>query len=87
MADPSPAAHFRQEMTRFLPNDVVSDTVVAEPFWHYVSEPLSLYAQKVRTVLAAAHDGLTFWMWLPASEVAIRPQRPSSSRGMARGRA
>jgi len=49
--DPAIAKEFRKEMGRFLPNEVVKETVNSEDFWKYMSYLIENYHQQLSQLL------------------------------------
>ena len=45
--DPEIAKEFRKEMSRFLPNEMVKETVSSEMFWEYLSSLMESYQQQL----------------------------------------
>lgn len=60
--DKQTALDFRQEMSRFLPNAIVKETVEAEPFWLYVADLMGSYGLQVRQALRAPAPTPSFRM-------------------------
>ena len=51
MNDPEIANEFRKEMSRFLPNSTVKETVQSENFWVYLSNLMESYRQQLIALL------------------------------------
>jgi predicted nucleotidyltransferase component of viral defense system len=49
--DPEIAKEFRKEMSRFLPNETVKETVNSARFWEYLTNLMEIYCQQVIQVL------------------------------------
>lgn len=49
--DPSIAIEFRKEMSRFLPNSTVSETVNSQDFWAYLSDLMNNYSEQLQRTL------------------------------------
>ncbi|MDI1244671.1 MAG: nucleotidyl transferase AbiEii/AbiGii toxin family protein [Rhodoferax sp.] len=60
--DPAIAKEFRNEMSRFLPNNIVKDTVLSESFWQYLSNLLDDYRQQLHQVLTGTTSPAPFKM-------------------------
>jgi predicted nucleotidyltransferase component of viral defense system len=50
--EPAIANEFRKEMSRFLPNEIVKETVNSETFWEYLSNLMVGYHQELIKTLA-----------------------------------
>lgn len=50
--EPAIANEFRKEMSRFLPNEIVKETVNSESFWEYLSNLMVGYHQQLIKTLA-----------------------------------
>jgi len=62
LADPGVAADFRQEMRRFLPSDLVTQTVEKPAFWNYLAGLVDDLCQQVRQNLSGEKTGSGFPM-------------------------
>jgi predicted nucleotidyltransferase component of viral defense system len=60
--DPAIAKEFRKEMSRFLPNEIVKDTVLSGSFWQYLSNLLDDYRQQVHQALTGSTSPTQFKM-------------------------
>lgn len=60
--DPAIAKEFRNEMSRFLPNNIVKDTVHSDSFWQYLSNLLDDYRQQLHQVLTGSTSPAQFKM-------------------------
>lgn len=60
--DPDIAKAFRNEMSRFLPNHIVKDTVLSNSFWEYLSNLLEDYRQQLRQALTGSTPPAQFRM-------------------------
>ena len=60
--DPAIAKEFRNEMSRFLPNQIVKDTVLSDSFWQYLSNLLDDYRQQVHQALTGSTSPMQFKM-------------------------
>lgn len=52
--DPAIAKEFRNEMQRFLPNQIVKETVLNDNFWKYLSDLLDDYRQQLHRLLTGS---------------------------------
>jgi predicted nucleotidyltransferase component of viral defense system len=59
---PSIAKDFRFEMSRFLPNRLVKDTVESDDFWAYVCGLMQTYAEQVKQTLKGQQSARVFKM-------------------------
>jgi predicted nucleotidyltransferase component of viral defense system len=62
MSQPSIAKDFRFEMSRFLPNRLVKDTVELDDFWAYVCGLMQNYAEQVKQTLQGQQSAKVFKM-------------------------
>lgn len=60
--DPAIAKEFRNEMSRFLPNQIVKDTVLSDSFWQYLSNLLNDYRQQLHQTLTGSTSPTQFKM-------------------------
>lgn len=60
--DPSIAIEFRKEMSRFLPNQTVKETVDSKEFWEYLSNLLSQYSEQLQRTLNGQESKQQFKM-------------------------
>jgi predicted nucleotidyltransferase component of viral defense system len=60
--DPAIAKEFRKEMQRFLPNQIVKETVLNDNFWKYLSGLLDDYHQQLHQVLTGSVSPAQFKM-------------------------
>jgi predicted nucleotidyltransferase component of viral defense system len=60
--DPAIAKEFRKEMQRFLPNQIVKETVLNENFWNYLSGLLDDYRQQLQQLLTGSSSPTKFKM-------------------------
>lgn len=60
--DPAIAKEFRNEMSRFLPNQIVKDTVLSDSFWQYLSNLLDDYRQQLHQALNGSTSPTQFKM-------------------------
>lgn len=61
-SNPVIAIEFRKEMSRFLPNNIVKDTVLADRFWQYLSNLLNEYRHQLQQNLAGSTYPFQFRM-------------------------
>lgn len=61
-ADPAVASEFRKEMSRFLPNQVVKETVHSEAFWSFLCGLLDEFLRKLSQVLSGHQPPASFKM-------------------------
>lgn len=61
-SDQRMAQEFRDEMSRFLPNELVKATVQSDDFWRYVGDLMSDYERRVTQTLQAPGSSSTFSM-------------------------
>lgn len=60
--DPAIVKEFRKEMQRFLPNQIVKETVLNDNFWNYLSGLLDDYRQQLQQVLTGSSSPTKFKM-------------------------
>jgi predicted nucleotidyltransferase component of viral defense system len=60
--DPAIAKEFRNEMQRFLPNQIVKETVLNDNFWKYLSGLLDDYLQQLQQLLTGSSSPAQFKM-------------------------
>jgi predicted nucleotidyltransferase component of viral defense system len=60
--DPEIAKEFRKEMSRFLPNDMVKETVSSDMFWEYLSNLMESYRQQLIQTIKGSGLSPTFKM-------------------------
>lgn len=60
--DPEIAQAFRKEMSRFLPNTIVNETVNSADFWDYLSDLMHDYHRQLNQTLAGDHTQPEFKM-------------------------
>lgn len=60
--NPDIAKEFRKEMSRFLPNHIVKDTVLSDSFWQYMSHLLDDYRHKLQQALTGSTPPTPFRM-------------------------
>jgi predicted nucleotidyltransferase component of viral defense system len=60
--DPAIAKEFRNEMERFLPNQIVKETVLNENFWTFLSNLLDDYRQQLQQLLTGSASPAQFKM-------------------------
>lgn len=60
--DPAIVKEFRKEMQRFLPNQIVKETVLNDNFWIFLSTLLDDYRQQLHQVLAGSASATQFKM-------------------------
>ena len=60
--DPAIVKEFRKEMQRFLPNQIVKETVLNDNFWKYLSGLLDDYLQQLQQVLTGSSSPAKFKM-------------------------
>lgn len=60
--EPGIAKEFRKEMARFLPNEVVKETVNSDDFWKYLSYLMDDYFQQITQLLEGQGHPPTFKM-------------------------
>ena len=60
--NPDIAKEFRKEMSRFLPNHIVKDTVLSDSFWQYLSNLLDDYRQQLQQALTGSTPPTQFRM-------------------------
>lgn len=60
--DPAIVKEFRKEMQRFLPNQIVKETVLNDNFWNYLSGLLNDYRQQLHQVLTGSGSPTQFKM-------------------------
>lgn len=60
--DPAVMAQFRQEMSRFLPNSTVRETVESDQFWLYLCQLMDHYLQQLKHILTGSVQPPVFKM-------------------------
>jgi predicted nucleotidyltransferase component of viral defense system len=61
-ADPAIAKEFRNEMSRFLSNQIVRETIHSDDFWKFLSNLMSAYLDQVTQTLKGQRPSTTFKM-------------------------
>ena len=61
-ADPTLASEFRKEMSRFLPNQIVKETVHSEAFWSFLCGLMEAYQGKLAQALSGHEPPAPFKM-------------------------
>lgn len=61
-ADPTIEKEFRNEMSRFLSNQIVSETIHSDDFWKFLSNLMSAYLEQVTQTLKGQRPSTTFNM-------------------------
>lgn len=61
-ADPTIEKEFRNEMSRFLSNQIVSETIHSDDFWKFLSNLMSAYLEQVTQTLKVQRPSTTFNM-------------------------
>jgi hypothetical protein len=61
-ADPKIAKDFRQEMSRFLSNQMVKETVHSESFWTFLSHLMNDYLDQITQTLKRSKPNTPFKM-------------------------
>lgn len=66
--DPALATEFRKKMQRFLPSELVSQTVEQDVFWNFLTHLMQDFSAQIKQTLHAGKADSGFRMWFKTGE-------------------